>query len=50
MKSRAQMPLVRGRSHSETFIFSAFLCEQMSNEKERQTTKKTKRTTEKTLI
>ena len=33
MTSRAQMPLVRGRSHSENLTFSALLCEQMSNEK-----------------
>ena len=37
--SRAQMPLVIGRSHSEKLTFSALLCEQMKNEKERQTTK-----------
>ena len=33
MTSRAQMPLVRGRSHSENLTFSALLCEQMYNEK-----------------
>ena len=33
MKSRAQMPLVRGRSHLENLTFSALLCEQMLNEK-----------------
>ena len=33
MTSRAQMPLVRGRSHSENLTFSALLCEQMENEK-----------------
>ena len=33
MTSRAQMPLVRGRSHSENLTFSALLCEQMKNEK-----------------
>ena len=33
MTSRAQMPLVRGRSHSENLAFSALLCEQMKNEK-----------------
>ena len=32
MTSRAQMPLVRGRSHSENLTFSALLCE-MKNEK-----------------
>ena len=32
MTSRAQMPLVRGRSHSEN-LTSALLCEQMQNEK-----------------
>ena len=39
MTSHAQTPLVRGRSHSENLTFSALLCEQMYNEKERQTTK-----------
>ena len=39
MTSRAQTPLVIERSHSENSNFSALLCEQMSNEKERQTTK-----------
>ena len=33
MTSRAQMPLVRGRSHSENLTFSALLCEQIKNEK-----------------
>ena len=33
MTSRAQMPLVRGRSHSEKLTFSALLCEQMQIEK-----------------
>ena len=33
MTSRAQMPLVRGRSHSENLTFSALLYEQMQNEK-----------------
>ena len=33
MTSRAQMPLVRGRSNSENLTFSALLCEQMYNEK-----------------
>ena len=33
MTSRAQMPLVRGRSHSKNLTFSALLCEQMQNEK-----------------
>ena len=28
MTSRAQMPLVRGRSHSKNLTFSALLCEQ----------------------
>ena len=37
MKSRAQTPLVRVRSHSENLLFQ--LCEQMQTEKERQTTK-----------
>ena len=32
-------PLLRGRSNSENLNFSALLCEQMLNEKERQTTK-----------
>ena len=39
MTSRAQTPLVRGRRYSENSAFSALLCEQMKNEKERQTTK-----------
>ena len=33
MMSRAQMPLARGRSHSENLTFSALLCEQMASEK-----------------
>ena len=33
MTSRAQMPLVRGRSHSQNLTFLALLCEQMKNEK-----------------
>ena len=33
MTSRAQMPLVRGRSHSKNLTFSALLCEQIKNEK-----------------
>ena len=33
MTSRAQMPLVRGRSHSENLTFSALLREQMKKEK-----------------
>ena len=33
MTSRAQMPLVRGKSLSENLTFSALLCEQMKNEK-----------------
>ena len=33
MTSRAQMPLVRGRGHSENLTFSSSLCEQMQNEK-----------------
>ena len=33
MTSRAQMPSVRGRSHSENLTFSALLCEQIKNEK-----------------
>ena len=33
MTSRAQIPLVKGRSHSENLTFSALLCEQMQNEK-----------------
>ena len=41
MTSRAQMPLVRGRSHSENLSFSALLCEQIKT-KERQTTKQKK--------
>ena len=46
MTSRAQMPLVRGRSHSENLTFSALLCEQMQNEKRASDdeTKKTKST------
>ena len=44
MTSRAQIMLVRGRSHSENLTFSALLCEQMLNEKERQTTKQKKGT------
>ena len=32
MTSRAQMPLVRGKSRSENLTFSALLCEQMQNE------------------
>ena len=42
MTSRAQTPLVRGRSHSENLTFSALLCQHMYNEKERQTTKQKK--------
>ena len=34
------MPLVRGRGHSENLTILALLCEQMLNEKERQTKKK----------
>ena len=41
MTSRAQKPLVRG-SKSENLTFSTLLCEQMYNEKERQTTKQQK--------
>ena len=33
MTSRAQNPLVRGRSHWRKFDFSALRCEQMQNEK-----------------
>ena len=33
MTSRAQMLLVRGRSHSENLTFSALLCEQMKKRK-----------------
>ena len=33
MTSRAQMPLVRGRSHSENLTFLTLLCEQIKNEK-----------------
>ena len=40
MTSRAQMPLVRGRSHSENFIFSQLCCvNKCETKKERQTTK-----------
>ena len=42
MTSRAQIPLVRGRSHSEKFTFSALLCEQIKTKKRRQTTKQKK--------
>ena len=45
MTSRAQMPLVRRRSHSENLTFSALRCEQMSNEK-RASDDETKKTQE----
>ena len=37
MTSRAQTPLVRGRSHSENLTFSALLREEMENEKKNRT-------------
>ena len=40
MTSRAQKPLVRGRSNSEILTSTALLCEQKETERERQTTKK----------
>ena len=41
MTSRAQTPLVRGRSNLENLTISALLCE-IENEKEHQTTKQKK--------
>ena len=40
MMLRAQMPLVRGRSHSEKLTFSALLVNKCKTKKERQTKQK----------